>query len=87
MNRAALEARLMGLRHQPGCPADRVEAFDAARPGRAGPPRAIEIIDRRGKPVGTREVGPALLEPPKPLRVARCLDCAAQAIASQPAAG
>ncbi len=62
----ALEARLLGLEHRPGCPADRVECFDASRPG---PP-----IDRWSR-------GPTRLGPATPLRTARCLDCGNSAAA------
>ena len=61
----ALEARLLGLQHQPACPGDRVEIFDTARPG----------------PASARwSRGPTQLGPATPVRVARCMDCAATAV-------
>ncbi|MBA2757365.1 MAG: hypothetical protein H0U37_07985 [Chloroflexi bacterium] len=65
MNTVVLEARLMGLVHRPGCAGDRVETFDAARPG--------PLI--RGSGRGPSRPGPAV-----PLRVARCIDCSASAV-------
>lgn len=63
---AALEARVMGLVHRPGCPdVARIETFDATR---AGP-------TIRGSGRGPSRPGPAV-----PLRVARCFDCGASVV-------
>lgn len=66
MNGVVLEARLLGLAHRPGCPGERVETFDATRPGPA----------IRGSGRG----GPTRRGPDVPLRVARCMDCSSSAL-------
>lgn len=65
MNSTTLEARLIGLTHRSGCAGERVEVYDAARPGPT-------IRGSRG--------GPTRAGPPTPLRVARCQECAATAV-------
>ena len=81
MNGPALEARLLGLVHRPGCRGDRVECYNDARRGKAGPPDRFEAVSSRtGKPTGRFfERGPARPGPATPLRIARCLDCGASA--------
>lgn len=61
----ALEARLIGLVHRPGCLADRLDIFEASRPG--------PLI--RGSARGPTRRGPVV-----PLRIARCLDCSASVV-------
>ena len=81
MNGPALEARLLGLVHLPGCPGSRVECYKDIRPGKPLPPARVEATNpRTGKPTGrTFERGPARPGPETPLRAARCLDCGASA--------
>lgn len=81
MNGPALEGRLLGIIHRPDCPGGRVEVYTALRPGKAGPPARVEVTNpRTGKPTGgSYGRGPARPDPVTPLRVARCIDCGAQA--------